>query len=182
MAFGDWFWNFFGRRKKATLSLLVPFLDIPTGRVIRIPRAELGPDTVLVHLDGMSEPVWVESEQLRNTEPLHPPFDEEVRNCIRIIQAAFAEHRPLAFDEWEDVFRREAFPLREIRLWLHAADIYSRCSNEEPSAARRRDMYRCIIACINSTREEIRQTFRPAILNPSETEQLIQRFFDTLPT
>jgi hypothetical protein len=51
---------------------------------------------------------------LRQGEIRHPPFDEELRAYIRDIQAAFAEHRDLSFEEWEDGFRRDAHREREI--------------------------------------------------------------------
>lgn len=56
----------------------------------------------------------------------HPPFDdEEVRRLIRGIQKTLAEVEPATLEQWEDDFRRDNRPEREIATWLHIAAVYS---------------------------------------------------------
>jgi hypothetical protein len=75
--------------------------------------------------------IFGKSQSLRETVPF---LDVERGRIVRIpaselrhvrqIQAAFAEHRQLTFEEWEEGFRRDANPEREIAIWSHAADVY----------------------------------------------------------
>lgn len=107
----------------------------------------------------------------------HAAFGERIRSDIRVIQAAFAEHDPLSMDEWEDGFRRDATPEREIALWLRAAEIYRAFTADEVSAERRRDIYRCLIACMVSTPETIWSVFGPETLTNQEAHVVIDMYF-----
>ena len=107
----------------------------------------------------------------------HPEFDEGIRQYIRQIQAAFAEHRPLSFEEWEEGFRRDTNPEREIAIWSHAADVYTAFVAHEPVAERRRDVYRCIVTCMTTGPDAVWKVLRPEVLSRAEAEQVVKRFF-----
>src|SRR5438105_517510 len=115
MGLGNWFRRTFGGRRPTPET--VPFLDMESGRVVRIPAAELRPGTIQVRVQGIDELVWVLPDQVKQGEVKHPPFGEDIRAFIRQIQAAFVEHRQLSLEVWEDGFRRDAHPEREIALW-----------------------------------------------------------------
>lgn len=124
---------------------MVPFLDAESGRIVRIPASVLRPGAIQIRLEPSGEVVWALPEQLQMEEIRHPEFDENIWEYIRQIHDTFAEHRPLSFEEWEDGFRRDADPAREIAIWSHAADIYNAFTSDEPNADRREDVYRCIV-------------------------------------
>src|SRR5689334_15852325 len=98
MGLGDWLRRRFGGRR----AEMVRFFDGETGRVVRIPASELRPGALQAHVQGIEGLVWLLPDQLQPGEIKHPPFGEDVRAYIRQIQEAFAEHRPLSFEEWED--------------------------------------------------------------------------------
>jgi hypothetical protein len=175
MGLGDWLRKTLGGRKPS--PEIVPFLDADAGRVVRIPASELRPGAIQVRLEPSGEVVWALPEQLHKGEVKHPEFDEGIREYIRRIQAAFAEHRPLSFEEWEDGFRRDANAAQEIAIWSHAADIYSAFAGTEPDANRRKDVYRCIVACMTTGPDAVWQVLRPHMLNRAEAEQVVNRFF-----
>lgn len=175
MGFGDWLRKLLGGRQPRQEK--VPFLDVEAGRVVRIPASELRPGAIQVKLQGTDEIVWALPEQLRQSEIRHPEFDEGIRVYIRQIQAAFAEQRPLSFEEWEDGFRRDANPEREIAFWSHAADIYTAFATNEPSADRRHDIYRCIVTCMTTGPDAVWRVLRPEVLSREEAEQVVNRFF-----
>ena len=106
MSLIDWFRGWFGRKP----AEMVPFFDVQSRKVVRIPAAELRPGVVQVRLAGQEELVWVMPSDLQAGEVRHPPFSEDMRKHIREIKSAFAEHHPLTMDEWEDGFRRDANP------------------------------------------------------------------------
>ncbi len=135
MGLRDWFRKTFGGGEPPTE--MVPFLDAESGRIVRIPASELRPGAIQIRLEPGGEVVWALPEQLQMGEVKHPEFDENIREYIRQIQAAFVEHRPLTFEEWEDGFRRDADPVQEIAIWSHAADIYTAFILNEVDADRR---------------------------------------------
>jgi hypothetical protein len=165
----------FGRREGPTE--MVPFLDTESGRIVRIPASELRQGAIQVRLAETDELVWVLADQIKESEVRHPPFSEDVCVHIRHIQAAFAEHRPLPFEQWEEGFRRDAHPDREIAVWLHATDVYEAFAGEEPSPERRQDVFRVIVACLTSSPEMVWRFLQLTVLTRPEAEQIVQRYF-----
>lgn len=135
------------------------------------------PGAIQVRPQATGGVVWALPEQLHQGEVQHPEFDEGIREYIRQIQAVFAEHRPLSFEEWEDGFRRDADPAREIAFWSHAADVYTAFAADESSPERRRDVYRCIVACMTTGPDTVWHVLRPEVLSRLEAEQVVKRFF-----
>jgi hypothetical protein len=175
MGFGEWLRKALGGRRPS--QEMVPFLDMEAGRVVRIPASELRPGAMQVRLQGSDEVVWALPEQFREGEIKHAEFSEGIRDYIRQIQAAFAEQRPLSFEEWEEGFRRDTNPEREIALWSHAADVYATFTAREPSAERRRDVYRCIVTCLTTGPDTVWHVLRPEALSREEAERIVNRFF-----
>jgi hypothetical protein len=174
VGFRDWLNRLFAKPESQDT---VPFYDFDVGSIVRIPRRELRPGTIEVQIQGMDGLVWVMPDQLQHGPIKHEPFDEEIREYLRQIQTSFAEHRDLTIDEWEDGFRRDANPKREIALWSHAADIYVQFTADDPSADRRRDVYRCIVACMTSSPDSVWSVLKPQALDRSEAERVVNRFY-----
>ena len=107
----------------------------------------------------------------------HEPFSEEIRDHLRHIENAFAEHCDLTLEEWEDGFRRDVSPEREIALWLHAADVYVQFTADESSPDRRTDVYRCIVTCMTAGPDSVWDVLRPQTLDQAEAKQLVDRFY-----
>ena len=175
MRLGDWLRKVFSGRRPS--QEMVPFFDVEARRVVRIPAYELRPDAIQVRLQGSDEDVWALPEQLRQGELKHAEFEEGVRDYIRQIQAAFAEHRALSFEEWEEGFRRDANPEPEIAIWSHAAGVYAAFAANETVADRRKDVYRCVVTCMTTGPDAVWQVLRPEVLSRAEAEQVVNRFF-----
>jgi hypothetical protein len=156
---------------------MVPFFDVETKRVVRIPAAELRPGVVQAQVQGIDELVWISPEQLHPGQIHHPPFDEDVRVYIRQIQEAFAEQRPMSFEEWEDGFRRDNHPEREIALWVHAANVYGTFTANEVVAERRADVYRIIVAALTAPRDKIWHVLKLSTMSRDEAEPVIRRIY-----
>jgi hypothetical protein len=165
-----------GPRRDGQLAM-VPFFDFETGRVVQIPAAELRPGAVQARVQGIEGIVWILPDQIEPGELKHEQLDEELRALIRQIQDAFAEPRPLSFEEWEDGFRRDANPEREIALWLHAANVYTAFADQEISPPRRDEIYQCVVGCLVSGPEGIWHVFKPQLLGRAKAEEIVARFF-----
>ncbi len=174
MSLIDWFRGWLTGRKPPEM---VPFFDVQSRKVVRIPAAELRPGVVQVRLAGQEEPVWVMPGDLQAGAVRHPPFSEDVRETIREIKSAFAEHHPLTLEEWEDGFRRDANPQAQIALWSHAAELYRAFVSQDSSQDRRQDVYRVIAACLTTSPDAVWRVLGPAVLRRSEAEQVVKRFY-----
>jgi hypothetical protein len=165
----------------------IRYFDADTKKVVRIPARELAPDAVLSRVAGIEGEVWTQpsdGKQAADGEPngfKHSPFNESVRIYIEQIQAAFAEHYPLTFDEWEDGFRRDDNASQQIAVWWYAADIYKAFAAAEPSEYRRCDIYRCIFSCMISSRETVWDIYQPHTISRSEAEKIVERYFMITP-
>lgn len=176
-AFIAWLKRVFGGHRPA--NEMVPFLDA-NGRVGQIPRSQLRPGMVQVHLGHLGKDgplVWTRARDFTQGELRHPPFDEQVRAYIRKIQAAFAEHRPLSLEEWEDGFRRDLNPPEEIAIWSYAADVYRAFSANEISLQRRKDVYRVIVACLTSSPDTFWHVLKLEALSRPEAEEIARRIY-----
>ena len=179
VALFDW-WKRRSQKQKARQPAkleTVQFFDFELQRVVEIPHRELSPGAVRARIDGIEGIVWVLPDQLTAGPHQHPPFDEAIRDYIRDIQTAFAEHRDLTVEEWEDGFRRDTNPGREIGLWSHAADVYRAFADAEPSADRRFDIYRCIVACLTASPDTVWHILEPETLSREEAEQVVNQFY-----
>lgn len=154
----------------------VPFLD-PSERVIQIPPSELQPGMLHVQIQGQGR-VWARADQIQESTAVpHPPFDDHDRAYIRQIQAAFAEHRPLSFEEWEEGFRCDAHPQQEIAIWLFAAEVYKAFTDNEPSSQKRRDVYRVILTCLTTSPDTFWDVLKLEALSRAEAEQVAKRVY-----
>jgi hypothetical protein len=155
---------------------LVPFYDVPSRQLVHIPPSELRPGCIQARVEGIEGIVWLVPQDLSPGEVRHPAFGEDVLAYIRDIQEAFEEHRSLSVEEWEEGFRRDSQPLREIALWSHAADVYRLFGAGWPEEWRR-DLYRLIVACLTTSREAVWHVVKLSDLPRSQAERVVERFF-----
>src|SRR5688500_15185081 len=98
--------------------------DFETKWLTAIPAAELAPGMLRLTVEGIAGDVWVDGKAALGAKaPLrHPPFPEEARAHLRRLRAVFHDVYPNTLGQWEDGFRRDADPDREIAIWLRIAD------------------------------------------------------------
>ena len=76
--------------------------------------------------------VWIKAAQTKNGEYRHAPFDDSLRDFVKNeIQQPLAEVHPKTIAEWEDGFRRDAEPEREIAIWCRLAERLVEFSKSE---------------------------------------------------
>ena len=158
----------------------VRYLDPETQRVIRIPAAELAPGSVRASRHGSGEDVWVAAHELQPGPLLQPPFAEDVRELIREIQRALERVHPQTLEQWEDGFRRDLQPEREIAIFLHVGQILRQAMEDGVAAdvpQREKEIYRVLAACMVGTPEHVRHILGPTPLSPAEVQQLADRYY-----
>jgi hypothetical protein len=158
----------------------VPYLDPETNRVVHIPAAELAPGSVLARIQGHERPVWISAAVLRPSPLRHPPFPEDVREQIRQIQRTFAGVRPMSLEQWEDGFRRDLHPEREIALFLYAGEILARLLEHGVGAGaanREREIYQVLVACMTGSPEHVRHLVGQTALSPLDVQRVVDTFY-----
>lgn len=169
------FSRWFGRSK----ADLVPYHDFCTGNVSMIPKAELGPGAVLVQIQGQPHPVYADSAQLQQSGHQHPPFEGELKEAIQSLAIDLAEVRPLSYEEWEDGFRRDQNPDREIAGWLHLAAILKTMADRFAlDLPKRQECYRVLVACYTGERTSVRERSDPRLLSEEQIDLAVKYFFE----
>jgi hypothetical protein len=161
----------------------VRIYDPDTGNIATIPAAELAPTMVQVNLrvgDGqVEERVWVDSTKLHPSPYRHPPFSEEVREYFRTLKQVLDEVDPKSLEEWEDGFRRDQDWEQELRIFLRIAEVYYHLTHgENVHIARKQDIYRVLVGCTLSPREQVLGVVSLSALSRQEALTIIAEFFD----
>lgn len=170
---------FFSRLFGRSQPDLVPYHEFPTGKTSLIPKAELGPGAVLVQIQGQPHPVYADSAQLQPGTHQHPPFEGEMKEAIRSLVIDLAEVRPLSFEAWEDGFRRDQTPDREIAGWLHLAAILKTMTAKfSLDLPERQECYRVLVACYTGERTTVRERSDPQLLSAEQIDLAIKYFFE----
>ena len=82
----------------------------------------------------------------------------------------FNEHYPMSPEGWEEGFRRDAFPLQEIALWVHAAEVYRAHVTEAMLPEKRKDVFGVIIGCM------VGGVHESAALEDAEVRAIVEAF------
>jgi hypothetical protein len=96
------------------------------------------------------DPTWVGVE----AELRHSPFTAEALGRLRVLQAVFADVYPRSLEEWEEDFRRDQTPWREVALWEMIAVAFRRYTQHlsgsgELAVQKRRDVFALIMGLVN---------------------------------
>jgi hypothetical protein len=135
--------------KKRNASLpYVRVYDFVTRRYYNIPACELSSDMIEVKIEGDTHKSWVRKDQLRKGEYRHPEFDDVRKEKIRTIKANLDEVCCQSREEWEDGFRRDVNPDKEIELWLRIGDVYTNTiAGNNYNETQRQDVFDIVLAC-----------------------------------
>jgi hypothetical protein len=164
-------------RKKRTS--LVTLYDFKTKLRTLIPEDELSPGTVQVRIEGDDTPVYVDAAQLKQGEYLHPPFAQDIREILKALARDLADVRPLSYSDWEDGFRRDHNPEREIASWIHLAAVLETVTSEfKLSSFQRKACFTVLIACSTGPKETVRQRSEDKTLESVVTETAIRYFYE----
>lgn len=126
--------------------------------------------------EGLSEGVAVGQDKVGFSGHRHGPFDDDIRAMLEGLRVTLAEVYPLSLDQWEDGFRRDAEPAREIALWLDLAGTYRRLVEEvfqHLESEHRAAIFRVLLAALTSE-EAALETARGMGIPPNFTARILQ--------
>ena len=160
----------------------VKVYDFVTKEVMSIPSAELAPGMVEAEVEGVGR-VWVDAEQASaDVEYRHEPFSEAIRDYLRKIKEALDEVYPMTLHEWEDGFRKDTHPEKEMATWLRLAERYRIFTEEKGfSQAQRQEVFNVMLACTTSPKKElVLEVVTLSAITREEAQDAIDVFCDAL--
>lgn len=172
--------NFLRRLFRREKPDLVRYYDGETKTVVRIPKAELRPGVVLVQAEGDAEPMYADASALKlGSVQHHAELPSEIRSDIAQLAADLEDVHPQSVADWEDGFRRDRDPARELAGWLHLAAILKvMTTRHRYDLPRRKECFRVLVACFTGDRATVKERSDPKLLPVSEVDQTIKYFFE----
>ena len=123
--------------------------------------------------------VWIKTASLQQGDYKHPPFDEKVRADLRTIQDNLRGVYDLSMEAWEDGFRRDGHPDREIAMWLFFSGKFKEVQDSMIlDQAERRSLFRMMVAMMNNGKEFALNNVEYVGSVKTMKVQLVQRFSD----
>jgi hypothetical protein len=128
---------------------MVRFYDFQEKRCHLIPANEITSEMIEVRIEGENETAWVYVSQLKSSDKfLHAEFNDETRQLIDQIKGYIDDVYYLSRDDWEEGFRKDKNPMKEIQGWLKVGRIYrNMTSTGEYTEGQKNDLLNIILGC-----------------------------------
>jgi len=171
--------RFLARLFRRNRPELVPYHDFETRTTRLIPKAELSPGVVLIQIQGQPSPVYADAAALKQGWYQHPPFEGDGRNAIRFLVDALADVYPQSYEQWEDGFRRDQNPEREIAGWHHLAAILKALTERFTfGPEEKKECFRVLVACFTGPRGSVRDRSDPKLLSDEQFTLAVKFFYE----
>lgn len=161
------------------MESMLRFYDCKTGQVNEIREEDLAPGMVQIERVGIGT-VWICDDQLTNLRKSpyrHPPFDEGILDILRGLKRALDLVHPMTLEEWEDGFRRDMNPEREIAIWMRIASAYRHCTvGRHYSIQQRIDFFNVILACSCNPTKHVLKVARFSAISKKQAAMAIRVF------
>jgi len=159
------------------MSKNVRIYNLITKKINVIPAAELAPGMVEAEVAGIGR-VWIAAAQVPDGNVKNAPFDPEIREFIRKnIQEPLAEVHPMTLDKWEDGFRRDNNPEREIGVWCRIATRFVKFSNSENlNRAQRQECFTVMLNCTTCPEDKVLEVVKLEALTRKQAQCVIEAF------
>lgn len=156
----------------------VRIYDPKSQQTTTIPAQELPLGMVEAQVEGTEGTVWMPSSALKPSDYQHPPFSEEIKQRLQKIKNDLDEVYPSSLEAWEDDFRRDRYPEKEIALWSHIGEVYQKLtSGKKLKLTKKKDYFRTLIACTAYPRDHVFGILKPKFISRREAEKAIALFY-----
>lgn len=154
---------------------MVKVLNPDTKEVATIPVAELAPGMICVRVGDTNEVYYVEADKIKKKPGLrHPAFEEEDRRIIRGIMATFHDVHPRSFQQWEDGFRYDMNPKKEIGLWLLMGHCFLHFTRGRSlNFEKRKNIFDVILATVNNGPDAVSSTVVAHTLSRKRLHEIV---------
>ena len=111
---------------------------------------------------------------MKQLPPRRRALSSESRKSIAFLQATLYDVYPQNMEEWEDGFRRDANPEREIQRWLNLAGVFKYFTDGKAlTREQRKDIFDLILLACTNGPETVSLTFTPQVLSKSRTQEIL---------
>lgn len=164
-------------------TIKVKVYDFKTKLVTEMPLDELAPGYVQAQIAGLEGEYFVNAEEIKKrTTPIHGEFDAEKKKTMKYLAGVFREVLPKTPLEWENGFRCDQHPEKEIDLWLMMAKHYLHHTEERPvSIAAKKDYLNVILQTVTSGEEHVRALVKLNEISRSEMKRVMNRIKTGMP-
>lgn len=153
----------------------VEVYDIESGSISKVSQELLGPEFVRIDLEGKI--YWADSNQLKQNTHQHKEFEGERKRRVSRIQEELTEVNEQSYIEWEDGFRRDANPDKEISIWEHIIAVYKNNITEENSLRQKREIYQVAVVCSFSERSVVLDQVKLSEISKIKALEIINDYF-----
>jgi hypothetical protein len=102
-----------------------------------------------MHMDNAAQLVLIPMDCLCKSDYQHPPFGEVYRPWFERMSRTFAEVCPGSPEDWEDDFRRDRNPEREMALWDELARGYLHFTQgQDWDLGRKKELFQLLLSCL----------------------------------
>jgi hypothetical protein len=125
---------------------------------------------------GVEGEVWVDASQAGEDDTVrHPPFNEAVREQLRVIQEVFRDVRPQTLEKWELDFRKDLNPDQEIARWLVMADAFTQFTRgRQLHEDQKRDIFKVVLAYVTNGADFVSKTVSPTTLSRKRVREMVE--------
>ncbi len=152
--------------------------DIKTGKFSVVLKKNLGEEMILVENEKSGKKYWVNRYDLIQSGYRHPPFSGEIKQRLLTLMNTFSEVSKFKnYEKWEDGFRRDNNPEREIKVWEYIAKQYKKFSPKYKFIEEKLDIYYLLITCSSSKKDIVLQTTKLNKLSVDDAKIIINSYY-----
>ena len=149
-----------------------------------IPNDELAPgmcEVTIENDDGTEEKnVWIDSRsvlpasKIRHTEP----FSDEFMRNLRKLKADLSVVLPRSIEDWENCFRSERNPEKELKIWLKVAAYYNMWIVSHPthSLGKKKETFNIMMECTMTSADSILNVVDLHFMSKADAKDIIVAF------
>ena len=135
---------------------------------------------IRVKVEGEKNISWVDPNDLKGSEYHHPPFGKQRMAVLKEIKKLLNEVYPMSLAGWEDGFRRDMHPEREMFIWLSVARCYSNVAKEFANNENiKKEIFNVLGACMINGEEYAKNNLEINLLTKEQAEFIIKEYFNT---
>jgi hypothetical protein len=155
---------------------IIKLYDFDTQLVTEIPMSELAPGYIRVTVAGVGE-VFVRSDSAKESEVFrHPPLDAGLKKLMRDFSKLFRDVYPRTSEQWEDGFRRDTHPEREIEIWANIGGAFNHFTRgKKLNIHEKRDVFGIIMSCFNNGPDAALECYQPEALSRATAQQIVSQ-------
>ncbi len=154
----------------------IKLYDFDTQLVTEVPMSELAPGYVRAEVPGVGE-VFVRADSVKESEASHhPPFDAKLKKLMRDFSKLFRDVYPKTPEQWENGFRRDTNPEREVEIWANIGGAFNYFTRgKKLNIHQRRDVFQIILSCFNNGCDAALECYQPKALSLARAQQIVSQ-------